>query len=86
MAYTKNTTNPAPALSSRVPIYIPKGSANDEPNVFISVGGINYLLPKGKTSYVPREVAEIYKRSGYNQERLDEAKEHLNDTAKVPIF
>lgn len=84
MAYTKNT-NPAPVIASRVPVYIPKGSASDESNVFISVGGVNYLLPKGKTSYVPRHVAEVYKRSQYNQERLDEAKGHLND-AKMPIF
>ena len=31
----------------RVEIFVPKGYANDDPNLFISVNGVNYLLPRG---------------------------------------
>ncbi len=49
--------------NERVEIYVPKGNANDEPNLLISVNGVNYLLPKGKTSKVPKFIAEEFKRS-----------------------
>ena len=49
--------------NERVEIYVPKGNANDEPNMLISVNGVNYLLPKGKTSKVPKFIAEEFKRS-----------------------
>ena len=32
----------------RVEIFVPKGYTGDEPNVFVSVNGVNYLLPRGK--------------------------------------
>ena len=49
--------------NERVEIYVPKGNANDEHNLLISVNGVNYLLPKGKTSKVPKFIAEEFKRS-----------------------
>ena len=46
-----NNENKAPkATENRVEVFIPKGYANDEPNLFVSVNGVNYLLPKGKKS------------------------------------
>ena len=54
-----------------VELHIPRGAANDEPNLFIGINGKNYLLPKGKTSQVPPEVAEEYHRSLRAQEALD---------------
>lgn len=56
----------------RVDLFVEKGYANDEPNLLISVNGVNYLLPKGKTSKVPNFVAEEYYRSRKAQQRLDE--------------
>ena len=41
---------------ARVEVFVPKGYANDEPNLFVSVNGVNYLLPKGKKSLVPAHV------------------------------
>ena len=32
----------------RVEVYIPKGYANEDPNFFVSVNGVNYILPRGK--------------------------------------
>lgn len=55
----------------RVDIFIPRGNANDDPNLFVSVNGVNYLLPKGKTSKVPAHVKAEIERSQRAQERLD---------------
>lgn len=48
---------------NRVEVFIEKGYANDDPNLFVSVNGVNYLLPKGKTSMVPDFVAAEIERS-----------------------
>ena len=58
--------------AERVDLFVEKGYANDEPNQLISVNGVNYLLPKGKTSKVPKFVADEYYRSRKAQQRLDE--------------
>lgn len=52
----------------RVKVFIPRGLSNEDPNLFVSVNGVNYLLPRGKESSVPKAVAmEI--------ERAEKAKE-----------
>lgn len=68
-----------------VDLFIPKGYANDEPNLFISVNGVNFLLPKGKTSKVPPYIKEEYERSQRAQEARDEKSEALLEKAKHPI-
>jgi hypothetical protein len=55
----------------RVKITVPRGYANDEPNLIIAVNGVNYVLPKGKTSEVPDFIAEEFYRSQKAQEALD---------------
>ena len=60
------------AEEERVEVFIPKGYANDEPNLFIAVNGVSYLLPKGKKSLVPKHVAEEYYRSVKAQQIQDE--------------
>lgn len=67
---TKNTA--AAKQDDRVELYIPKGSAHDEPNLFIGINGVSYLLPKGKTSLVPKAVAAEYYRSMKAANRQDE--------------
>ena len=67
----KNAAVEAAAEPERVDIHIPRGAANDDPNFFVSVNGVSYLLPKGKTSSVPRAVAAEIKRSWAAQEALD---------------
>ena len=61
----------------RVEIFVPKGYTGDEPNVFVSVNGVNYLLPRGKKSLVPAEVAQELARSQAAQEALDKRIEQL---------
>ncbi len=56
---------------NRVEVYIPKGYANEDPNLFVSVNGVNYLLPRGKKSLVPSEVAAEINRSVQAQDALE---------------
>ena len=60
------------AKEERVDLFIPRGAVGDEPDLFISVNGVNYLLPKGKVSHVPQCVAAEYERSLRAQEQMDE--------------
>ena len=49
-----------PADDGREDIFIPRGPKNDD--LFVSVNGKNYLLPRGQKSRVPHEVAvEIHR-------------------------
>lgn len=76
MATAKETTTEA-KKPEKVELYIERGAAHDDPNCYISVNGVNYILPRGKTSLVPSYVAEEYKRSLKAQQRLDERKDEL---------
>lgn len=69
MAETKKETK---AADNRVEVFIPKGYANEDPNFFVSVNGVNYLLPRGKTSKVPPEVKAEIDRAHKAQEILDD--------------
>ena len=82
-----NNENKAPKATesvkdNRVEIFVPKGYANDDPNMFISVNGVNYLLPRGKKSMVPDFVAAEFYRSQKAQESLDEKVEQMLEASK----
>ena len=62
---------------NRVSIFIPRAQGSDEKNLLVSVNGVNYLLPKGKSSLVPREVALEVQRSWAAQEMQDRKMEQL---------
>ena len=64
-----------------VDLFIPRGYANDEPNLIISVNGKNYLLPKGKTSKVPPAVKYEYDRAIRAMEKQDENIEKMLEEA-----
>lgn len=66
----------------RVDIFVPKGYANDEPNLIISVNGVNFLLPRGKTSNVPKFIAEEFYRSQEAQEALDKRVDEMLEASK----
>ena len=67
---------------NRVEVFVPKGYANDEPNLFVSVNGVNYLLPKGKKSLVPAHVAAEIERSKRAAEKQDEKMEQMLEASK----
>lgn len=73
--------NKAPK-DNRVELFIPKGYANDDPNFFISINGVNYLLPRGKTSLVPDFVKAEYDRSVKASEKQDEKMEQMLEASK----
>ena len=76
MKETANTT-PAP----REEIHIGRGGEREDPVLFVGINGLNYLLPKGRTSAVPREVAEEIRRAQRAREALAETMGSLQRTA-----
>ena len=84
MANNKNEGSKAAEAvrDERVEVFVPKGYANDDPNLFVSVNGVNYLLPKGKKSMVPAHVAAEIERSRKAQERMEENMEQMLEASK----
>ena len=83
MANENTTTNKAAeAADNRVEILVPKGYANDEPNIVIGVNGVNYLLPRGKRSTVPKHIAKEFYRSQEAQEALDKRVDEMLEASK----
>lgn len=66
----------------KVEIFVPKGYANDEPNLVIGVNGVNYVLPKGKTSKVPKHIAAEFYRSQKAQETQDRHVDEMLQASK----
>lgn len=48
----------------RIEVFIPRGADREDPNLFVGINGVNYLLPRGKKSMVPAAVAAEIERSG----------------------
>ena len=69
-------------VPDRVEVFIPKGNSNDDPNMFVSVNGVNFLLPRGKKSLVPLEVAQEIERAVKAQEALDTHIDEMLEAAK----
>lgn len=68
MAEVKTTSATTKAKDDgKVDLFIPRDSGNSEP-IFISLNGINYRLPRGKTSRVPQAIADIYQQMVEAQE------------------
>lgn len=68
----------------KVEVYVPKGLANDDPMLYVSINGENYLLPRGKTSLVPTYVKAAIERSYGAQERQEERAKALIEKTKSP--
>ncbi len=61
----------------RVEVFIPRGAIHDEPNLFVGVNGVSYLLPKGQRSQVPPAVAGELALSRKAQEIRDQNMEDM---------
>ena len=77
-----NENKATKAKDNRVEILVPKGYANDDPNLMIGINGVNYVLPRGKKSMVPDFVAEEFYRSQRAAEKRDENSEKMQDASK----
>lgn len=64
-------------VDQRESIFIPRAIDGEERTLFVSVNGVNYLLPKGKASMVPPEVAAEIRRSWEAQNAWDDKSEAL---------
>ncbi|MBR1565211.1 MAG: hypothetical protein IJ649_00470 [Oscillospiraceae bacterium] len=54
----------------RVEVFIPRGADREDPNLFVGINGVNYLLPRGKKSKVPAAVAAEIKRADLAADRF----------------
>ena len=59
-----STTKTTKTADDRIEVSIPRGGDREDPNLFVAVNGVNYLLPRGKKSCVPKAVADEIERSG----------------------
>lgn len=82
MSTKKTDTAEETKVDDRVEIFVPRGYANDEPNLIIGMNGKNYVLPKGKTSKVPKAVAAEFQRSQKAQEALDKRMDAMLEASK----
>ena len=62
MAGTKNAARAAQARE-RVTITLPRARHGEAEDLFVSINGVSYLIPKGKPCDVPPEVAEEVRRA-----------------------
>lgn len=60
-----------------VEVFIPRNAANKDPNFFVGVNGVSYLLPRGKKSLVPAAAAAEILRAQRAEEAMFEAQEAL---------
>jgi hypothetical protein len=82
MAETKTNT----VVNKKEKIFIPKGLAGDDPNLYVSVNGEAYLLPRGKESEVPAHIAAEIRRSWVAEEARDRKSDELLEQGKEPIY
>ena len=61
----------------RIEISIPRGADREDPNLFVGINGVNYLLPRGRKSSVPKAVAEELERSERARDALDQTRDSL---------
>jgi hypothetical protein len=61
----------------RVEVSVPRGAEREDPNLFVGINGMSYLLPKGKKSSVPEAVAFEIARSERARDALDQTMDSL---------
>ncbi len=63
-------------------VKVDRPTGNDDPNLFVGINGVNYILPKGKTSDVPEFVAAEIERSEAAKEKFYATSDDLLEKAK----
>ena len=67
----------APDPWERVEVSLPRAGDREDPNLVVGLNGVNYLLPRGKKSMVPRCVAEEIARSEKARDLFNETSEQM---------
>lgn len=70
----------------REDIFIPRGMANDDPNFYVFHNGKPYVMPRGKTSNVPKHVADEIRRIWRAEEKRITKSDELLEMGKEPIY
>lgn len=76
----EKTTN----KEERVDVFVPKGLANDDPNLYVSINGENFLLPRGQISKVPPHIKAAIERSYGAQAFQEKRSNALIEKTKKP--
>ena len=64
----------------RIEVFIPRGADREDPNFFVGINGVNYLLPRGKKSVVPQAVAAEIARGELAAERFYESADGMKQS------
>ena len=65
MAAAKTEKTPV----ERVELFVPRTGNRDETDAYVSVNGVNYIMPRGQTHSVPKPVYDEFMRSERAKER-----------------
>lgn len=84
MAETKTTKTTK--TEDREDIFIPRAGSMEDPNLFVGINGRIFILPKGKTSNVPKYVADEIRRSWAVEAKGEENKDELLSKGKEPVY
>ena len=49
-------------VEERVDVFVPRGGAHEDPNLYVCINGKEFLLPRGQTSNVPAYVKDAVDR------------------------
>ena len=61
----------------RVAVTLPRPGDREDPNLVVGINGVNFILPRGKKSMVPRCVAMEIERSEAAKDRYNEKSDKL---------
>jgi len=67
-------------------ITLPRARKGEADTLFVSINGVNYLVPKGKTVDVPAAVAAEIRRSQAAEDRGFAAAEALQAAAQLQTY
>lgn len=71
-------------VEERVDVFVPQGLKNDDPNLYVSINGMNFLLPRGQISSVPPYVKAAIERSYGAQAFQEKRSNDLIEKTKKP--
>jgi hypothetical protein len=73
------------ANEERVRVFVPTTYAQDDPNLYVSINGRDFLLPRGEYSEVPLYVKKAIDRQNRAIALQDKRAKALEEKAKKPL-
>lgn len=72
----------AKTADERVEVFVERAHVGEDPNLLVSINGVNFLLPRGKASLVPKYVADEIRRSQKAQSLYDRRVQEMSEASK----